>query len=187
MIVIRSAHPDEAAGIAGVHEASWKESYRGLLDGAYLDRLEKERLTPRWREHLMRRIQDHDEEIIVAVVGEEVIGFASVGACREPNSAWAGEVSMLYVLKEHRGLGVGRALMKAAADHLIRRAIFSCCVWVLRDNGAARDFYEALEGEPGGRKLDSVGGQIVPLVAYVWPDVAKLAERRSPTISLWRV
>ena len=46
-----------------------------------------------------------------------------------------------------------------------------------RDKGAARDFYEALKGEHAGRKVDSVGGQIVPLVGYWWRDLATLAER----------
>ena len=48
----------------------------------------------------------------------------------------------------------------------------------LRDNGAARDFYEALGGETQGRKADSVGGQIVQLAGYWWRDVAVLADRQ---------
>jgi hypothetical protein len=74
--------------------------------------------------------------------------------------------------------------MKAAGDHCIRRAMFSGGLWVLRDNGAARDFYEALQGEHAGRKVDSVGGQIVPLVGYFWRDMAILAERATPHVSI---
>jgi hypothetical protein len=76
--------------------------------------------------------------------------------------------------------------MKAAADHCIRRGMFSGGLWVLRDNGGARDFYEALKGEHAGRKVDSVGGQIVPLVGYWWRDLATLAERSTPAIPLGR-
>jgi len=177
MIHIRNARRTDAAGIAGVHERSWKEAYRGMLDGSYLESLSERRLTPRWRANLDRRSDDLDDAIYVACSGKEVIGFVAVGASREAFAPWEAEVSMLYVLKEHRGAGVGRALMKAAADHCIRRGMFSGGLWVLRDNGAARDFYEALKGEHAGRKVDSVGGQIVPLVGYWWRDLASVAER----------
>lgn len=184
MICIRTAELADAAALAEVHVLTWRDSYRGLLDGVYLERLNADRLTARWRANLLQRDRDRDEEVFVAEASGRVIGFSMIGATREASSLWDGEVWMIYVLKEHRGAGVGRALMKASADHLIRRGLFSCGLWVLRDNGAARDFYELLDGEPGGRKLDSVGGQIVPLVAYMWSDAAVLAERRAPEIRL---
>jgi ribosomal protein S18 acetylase RimI-like enzyme len=106
------------------------------------------------------------------------------GASRETFAPWEAEISMVYVLKEHRGAGVGRALMKTAADHCIRRAMFSGGLWVLRDNGPARDFYEALQGEHAGRKTDTVGGRVVPLVGYYWRDLAQLAERAVPRVAI---
>lgn len=184
MILIRTARRTDAPGIARVHERSWKEAYKGLLDGAYLESLTERRLVPRWRHNLDRRSEDLDEAILVAVSGQDVIGFCTAGSSREAFAPWEAEVSMVYVLKEHRGAGVGRALMKAAADHCIQRGMFSGGLWVLRDNGAARDFYEALKGEHAGRKVDSVGGQIVPLVGYWWRDLATLAERTAPHLSI---
>lgn len=186
MIHIRMARRADAVGIARVHERTWKEAYRGLLDSAYLDALSERRLLARWRANLDRRLEDFDEQVYVACAGREVIGFVTVGACREAFAPWEAEISMVYVLKEYRGSGVGRTLMKAAADHCIRRGMFSGGLWVLRDNGGARDFYEALKGEHAGRKVDSVGGQIVPLVGYWWRDLATLAERSTPAIPLGR-
>ncbi len=183
MIHIRNARRTDAAGISRVHERTWKEAYRGLLDSAYLDALSEKRLIARWRANLDRRQEDLDDQIMVAVANKEIIGFVMVGASREAFAPWEAEISMVYILKEHRGAGVGRALMKAAADHCIRRGMFSGGLWVLRDNGGARDFYEALKGEHAGRKVDSVGGQIVPLVGYWWRDIATLAERSVPAIS----
>jgi ribosomal protein S18 acetylase RimI-like enzyme len=182
MIHIRTAQRTDAAAIAHVHAATWKEAYRGLLDSQYLDNMGERRLTARWRTHLDRREQDRDEEVLVALVGREVVGFAAVSASREAFAPWDAEITMAYVLKEHRGSGIGRGLMKASADHCIRRGLFSGGLWVLRDNGAARDFYEALEGEPTGRKADSVGGQIVQLAGYWWRDLATLAERQVSVI-----
>ena len=39
MIHIRNARRTDAAGISRVHERTWKEAYKGLLDGAYLETL----------------------------------------------------------------------------------------------------------------------------------------------------
>ncbi len=154
MIVIRTARRPDAPGIARVHEATWKEAYKGLLDDSYLENLTERRLTPRWRSSLDRRAEDLDDQIYVAAAGKEIIGFVSVGASRETFAPWDAEIGMVYVLKEHRSVGVGRTLMKTAADHCIRRAMFSGGLWVLRDNGPARDFYEALQrrtcGPQGG-------------------------------------
>ncbi|MEQ1782383.1 MAG: GNAT family N-acetyltransferase [Hyphomonadaceae bacterium] len=182
MIHIRTAERADAAAIARVHATTWKEAYRGLLDSQFLDNMAERRMTSRWRTHLDRREQDLDEEVLVALIGREVVGFAAVSASREAFAPWEAEITMVYVLKEHRGAGVGRGLMKASADHCIRRGLFSGGLWVLRDNGGARDFYEALDGEPTGRKADSVGGQIVQLAGYWWRDLATLAERQVSVI-----
>ena len=177
MIHIRPAELSDAAGIARVHCLTWKEAYRGILDDTYLESLSQKRLTARWRATLEHRSQDLDEQVFVAMQGKAVIGFLTIGASREAFAPWESEIGMIYILKEHRGAGIGRVLMKAAADHSIRRGMFSCGLWVLRDNGGGRDFYEVLKGEPTGRKTDSVGGHLVQLVAYWWSEVATLADR----------
>jgi ribosomal protein S18 acetylase RimI-like enzyme len=184
MIMIRKARRVDAPGIARVHVRAWKDAYKGLLPPAYLDSLSEARLIPRWKSNLDHRDEDRDDEVFVATSGADVIGFLSVGATREPFAPWDAEITMVYVLKEHRSAGIGRHLMKAAADHSIRRAMFSGGLWVLRDNGAARDFYEALKGDHAGRKVDHVGGQPTPLVAYFWRDLAALAERALPHLPI---
>lgn len=184
MIVIRPARHSDAAGVAFVHQAAFKDAYHGLLDRKYLSDLNQKGLTPVWTRHLHECEDDLDQVIMVAASGPRIVGFVLAGRCREPQAPWQAEVFMVYVLKEQRGGGVGRTLMKAAADHYLRRGLFSCGVWVLRDNGPARDFYEALQGEPGGRKIDVVAGQPVPLVSYAWKDVAVLADRATPYISI---
>ena len=83
MIHIRTAERADAAAIAHVHATTWKEAYRGLLDSQFLDNMSERRLTSRWRTHLDRREQDLDEEVLVAQVGREVVGFAAMGASRE--------------------------------------------------------------------------------------------------------
>jgi len=165
--VIRAARADEAEAVVALIQRAFGE-YRGKLrpeSGALLE-------TPETLKAAMKT-----GTILLAERAGRILGCVSVR--RKDDCAYAGR---LAVEPMERGIGVGRALMKTAADHCIRRAMFSGGLWVLRDNGAARDFYEVLKGEHAGRKVDSVGGQIVPLVGYWWKDLATLAERTvSPT------
>ena len=70
MIHIRTARRTDAAGISRVHERTWKEAYKGLLDGSYLETLSERRLVPRWRSNLDRRSEDLDDAIYVAITGQ---------------------------------------------------------------------------------------------------------------------
>lgn len=184
MIVVRGARPGDVRGIAQVHAATWKDRYKGLLDPAYLASLSEARLLPHWRSAVEQLGRERDEAIFVATLRDRVIGFVSTGASRDAFSPWDAEVSMIYVLREYCGAGIGRALMKAAADHSIRRGLFTSGLWVLRDNAGARAFYESLGGELSGRKTETVGGVAAPLVCYSWRETSVLAERSPPQVYL---
>jgi ribosomal protein S18 acetylase RimI-like enzyme len=186
MFVIRGASPADARGIARVHATVWKDRYRGMLDAAYLNSLTEARLATGWRRTIEQLPGQLDEAILVAAVGSKIAGFVSVGASREAFCPWDAEISMIYVLREHARSGVGRALMKAAADHSIRRGMFSGGLWVLKANADARAFYQRLGGEVAGRKQDMVGGKPVALVGYAWRELAQLAERSPPQVIIGR-
>lgn len=180
MIVVRSARDSDASKIAQVHVNTWKEAYAGLLDSNFLDGMTVSRMTRHWRRAFDQKGADLDDAIYVAATDKDVVGFVTISACRDVFAPWEAEVTMLYILDEYRGAGIGRALMKTAADHALSRGMFSGGLWVLRDNLHARGFYEALGGDRCGRKMDTVGGRSVPLVGYSWSEIAALAERPLP-------
>lgn len=176
MLTVRAAGMLDAQSVARVHARTWKEAYRGLLDPAYLANLSEARLHARWRATLANLEADLDEAVFVAEKDGKVIGFVSCGACRETPALWDGEITMIYVLASERRSGVGRALMKAAAGHCIRRGLFTLGLWVLEANTAGRSFYQRLGGVETGRKTDSVGSKLVRLRGYGWDDIARLAQ-----------
>lgn len=180
MIVVRSVRPTDASQVARVHVDTWKEAYAGLLDSGFLDGMTAARMTRHWRRALDEKKRNLDDGVFVAATDREVVAFVTVSACRDVFAPWEAEITMLYVLDDYRGAGIGRALMKAAADHALSRGMFSGGLWVLRDNLHARGFYEALGGDRCGRKMDTVGGRSVPLVGYSWAEIAALAERSIP-------
>jgi GNAT superfamily N-acetyltransferase len=55
--------------------------------------------------------------------------------------------SLLYVLPQHHGRGLGRAMLHAAAKELVDRGLSSMIIWALRENAPSRRFYERMGGK----------------------------------------
>ena len=143
---------DEIRGKAFVHWKSWQESYRGIVDDGYLDRMtlaQCEEKAFRWRDNLF-----------VAKDGGRVVGFVGYGKARE--EADAGEVFAIYVLEEYQKRGVGYALMRRALSLLEGcRVVY---VWLLKDNEKARRFYERVGFRADGEEMDYTLGTPVRLI-----------------------
>lgn len=84
--VLRDAKPGDAAAIARVQAASWRETYPGLLPGSAIAARDVEERTRAWT-RILREGGDH----VVAEADGGVVGFASVGPSREPGLTFEGE------------------------------------------------------------------------------------------------
>lgn len=140
---------DEIRGKAFVHWKSWQESYRGMVDQGYLDRMtlaQTEEKAFRWRDNLL-----------VAKDGERVVGFVGYGPASGEEGS--GEIFALYVLEEYQRRGIGYALMREALSRL-----GSCRVvvlWAFKDNARALRFYERVGFLPdGGEKEITLGAPV---------------------------
>lgn len=180
MIHIREARRDDARGIATVHVASWRTTYRGIVPDAFLAQLSVEQRTQRWMETLAAGV----ESIYVAEEGStgggkgtgggHIVGFASGGAQRDSDIPdYDGELYAVYILQEYQGHGVGRRLLRAVAEDLAKRGYNALLVWVLADN-SSRAFYERLGGQFVREKPITIGGAALSEVAYGWPEIHTL-------------
>jgi ribosomal protein S18 acetylase RimI-like enzyme len=191
-IGIRRAQAGDAAAIAVVHVAAWRETYAGLVPERMLSALSVEERTSRWHRILTAPDRSRESAAFVAVdAAQDVVGFGSCG--RQPLAdlvagGFAGEFSALYVLAAHQRRGLGRRLMALMAEDLMAREVHGAALWVLRDNEPARRFYEALGAKVVGRRIETVGEHVrgerrvqgddeLHEVAYGWPDLAVLAQR----------
>jgi ribosomal protein S18 acetylase RimI-like enzyme len=166
---IRRAGPADAEGITRVHIESWRSSYRGLLPGDYLEGLDFEERLEGWREGLSRP----GAAVFVAVEpeGGRIVGLCAVGRNRavpESLPGYRGELYAIYLLEEVKRRGVGRALFQRGTDWLREQGLAPFVLWVLKDNTAARGFYERLGGRLGGEQSIEIAGRAWPEVAYVW-------------------
>jgi ribosomal protein S18 acetylase RimI-like enzyme len=169
--MVRPATLDDAAEIARVHVDTWRSAYRGLLADDFLASLSEVNYTERWR----RVISEGTSRVFVVEAGRRppgesggIAGFASGGRERAGEAGFAGELYALYVLEGAQRLGHGRELVRAVAGALRELHLADMIVWVLRDNSAARAFYERLGGVYVRAQPITIGTTTLEEVSYGW-------------------
>ena len=128
--LIRDMLPEDIDGKGIVHFRSWQESYRGIVDEDYLERMSEDKC---------KEMAHHwPQNTAVAVVDGRVVGFG----CWYPyqSDSTAAELGALYVLEEYKGKGLGRKL----TDYCLKKVsgYQKAILWVLEENHRAIAFYE---------------------------------------------
>ncbi|KKI92035.1 GCN5 family acetyltransferase [Bacillus sp. SA1-12] len=167
---IRKASKEDIKVVSRVYVDSWKNTYRGLVPDEYLDTLSYEEAETKW----IAFLNNESEPFIFIAINDDgkMIGFASGQRIDEEN--FDGELYSLYLLKEARGLGIGRLLVSATAKHLIEKGIYSMMVWVMKQNKSGLGFYERMGGKEYTNRTSMFGGTTVEDVAYGWKDLSEL-------------
>jgi ribosomal protein S18 acetylase RimI-like enzyme len=143
--VVFPAGPADAEALAAAHVASWRQTYRGLLPDAYLARMSEAAHARRFAHQLLHPGPD---EVTLAVADRwGLVGYAQGGPSRRGAPGEA-EVATLYLVRAAQNRGLGGKLLGDTARALAVRGATSLVISVLRDNFAARGFYEHLGGAP---------------------------------------
>jgi len=179
-IEFRKATPRDAVAIGGLHVASWRETYAGLLPGELLDALSAEARAAMWSEVLSDPVTYAGTAVFVADSAGTIVGFGACGGQRDAVLARRGfhaEVGAFYILRSHQRQGLGRSLMNLMARHLLGHGWTAATLWVLRENGPARQFYEKLGGAIIGEREENQFGVSLSEVAYGWTDLSSVVRQ----------
>lgn len=176
--MIRPATQADVPAIAAVHVQAWAETYGALLGpDAAAFRTPDQRIA-QWAEWLDPG--SGSVAFVACDAGGAVRGFAGAGRVREPGLAVDGEISPIYLLRRAQGQGLGRALMGAAARHLMAGGARSGGLRVMDVNEAARAFYRRIGGqEVHDDRTFTFAGRLIHDIAVVWPDLAVLSRDQS--------
>ncbi|MER6195314.1 GNAT family N-acetyltransferase [Streptomyces cyaneofuscatus] len=166
---IRDMRIEDCEAVATVRVRCWQHAYRGLLPQPYLDGMDIAEETG------LRRRYFEERGEAVNVVAERPDGLVTGWACTGPHRAEGRplpgcELYAIYVLPEHIGTGTGRALLAELTARAVAAGHPRMALWVLRENAAARRFYErAGFGPDGAEDRFRAGGVLVTEVRYVRP------------------
>lgn len=165
--MVRAAVIGDAEAIARVHVATWRTTYRGILPDDFLASLTEAHYADRWR----RGIGDGTSRVFVAEDTSGVVGFASGGRERAGEDSFGGELYALYVDDRAQRQGHGRELVRAVVGGLRGMGLTDMIIWVLRDNAAARAFYERLGGTYVRTQPITIGPTLLHEVSYGWRNL----------------
>jgi ribosomal protein S18 acetylase RimI-like enzyme len=165
-IDIRSATEADAATIAAIHAASWRDAYTHILALEFLSGgIEAGR-----RDVWSKRLRDRPPTQPVNVAFDST-GAAQAFVCAyfDFDPIWGSLMDNLHVRPLARGQGIGEQLFRTVAGQLSTRG--SCSglhLWVFEANVAGLRFYERL----GGRVVETARGKTVLRVH--WPTIAQI-------------
>jgi ribosomal protein S18 acetylase RimI-like enzyme len=163
-VEIRLASVDDAPALARVHVDAWQAAYRGLVPDSFL-----RRFTYEWRKKRFRQsLAAHAEETYAVEVGGEIVGLLTVGTARDADldARRTGEIWGIYLAPAYWRRGIGRRLVAEAERMLRSRGYDEAVLWVLADNGQARQFYKAVGFTFDGQSKEIDLGKRLKAVRY---------------------
>jgi len=178
-VTVRRATVDDAALIAQVRIDSWRAAYRGMIPDAYLDGMKVEDSTRMWT-----RVLDAASDAACTFVAEvegELVGFAAGITLAERKLDFDAELTALYVLPSAQRAGIGRRLLTEVAATLGAAGAPNMLVWVLAQNGKARDFFVHLDARLLAEQTFKWDELDLIEVAYGWRDIQSIG--RITTVS----
>ncbi|REJ08217.1 GNAT family N-acetyltransferase [Microbacterium bovistercoris] len=133
---VRPARPADAAGMAEMHVASWRETYRGLMRDEVLD----DPGLVAWRERFWTAALTDPRYgsnlVAVAELDGAIVGVAMSGPPLDEDATWPRQLYVLYLLAAVQGSGAGAALLDAVLPPGIAAGL-----WVADPNPRAQAFY----------------------------------------------
>lgn len=165
--LIRDATLADAATIAGLHLASWRSVYRGILPDAYLDGpAEAERLA-HWKAVLA---EPRAGDLVL------LLGHAGFAAVRGRADGLGALLDNLHVDPARRGGGIGTVLLAEVARRLVAAGESALHLWVLEGNERAVAFYSRLGAAIEGGRPGVMFGTQVHSTLLVFRDLVALAQ-----------
>lgn len=168
----RDATAADLERVTDIKVRNWADTYGSLLEpavlGPFLDRDAQ-------LGELRGKLAEPGTLLLVAEDGSGgIAGFALAYLDYEPEP-W---LESLHVLRELRGSGIGRLLMRCTAERVVARGHSSMRLGVISGNVAAARFYEGLGATMIG--LEPVNwAEGVEHEVYRWADLSSLTQRKS--------
>jgi GNAT superfamily N-acetyltransferase len=163
-VSLRPATEADLMGVGALHQRSRVAAYGSFLPPEALAEPTPEAMGQYWVERLTWERADH--RMTVAERDGRLVGFSYLGPDDAGDPA-TGLLNAIHLEPDERGRGTGRALMVDSLDAMRARGWSRAALWVLRENVAARRFYERGGWSFTGRQRDDhIGSALAPQLRY---------------------
>jgi GNAT superfamily N-acetyltransferase len=156
---VRLATVKDAAAVARVQADSWQQTFGGSLPPVVLDQLRGPEAVTQWEQAVLDPPTPR-HRLLVALSGDDVVGFAALGPSSDPDADPGAEAELLAigVLPDRARQGHGSRLVNASVDHLRGDGFATAYVWVTPTD-SLRPFLESAGWAADGarRSLDLHG------------------------------
>ena len=150
--VIRKNEFKDQAQMAKIKVDGWKNAYDTIISSSYLKTLNYEEQTKRYE----ASFEEYQDLVLVAVRGEEVLGYACYNTTPNEDD-FQSELVSLYIKPSEIGRGIGTSLFTETCKELRDLDKNNMIVWCLSDNQNAIRFYEKMGGKNVKTKETKIG------------------------------
>ena len=156
-IQVRFATQQDASAVAALHLNACRMAYAGQVPDEHWAATPMAKRVTYWKE----AIEYGEPQVMVAVDGQEIVGFVGFDRSRDPKSKnTMGEIWAIYADPDRLGEGVGLALWDAAREGLIDEDCTDVSIWLPLANERAMQFFTnaGFKREMPSAKTVSIGG-----------------------------
>lgn len=175
-LAIRDARASDAAELARLHVAVWRETYRELAPAQAFAALDEARRLAFWQDKFTdpapRQIA------LLAEIDGQLVGFTLASESNNPQFGGMAEIKLLYVDSQYARQGIGRYLLAEITQRLQKHGFTGVGLGVVAGNTPAINFYTALGGKEAGRYTDSGPLWLSDNIIYAWQDINTLLPAR---------
>ena len=161
---IELLNTDNAYDYAFVNSRAWLESYKGIVDDEYLEKINTDESIIELSEVLKRKIiKDPNTHFLLKIDGKPM-GVFHVRKPKYEDYQDCGELGALYLLNEAKGQGYGKILFERAKEEL-------------KKMGYNKMVIGCLEANPSNGFYKHMGGKLVKKIPFIVKNYGqKLAE-----------
>ena len=168
--LIRPAVEPDTTAMVKVNVDTLRATYPDFYPAELLAARNYETVEASWRHVLWASTETENYAFVAETATRQIVGVLICGPAAPAEEEFQGEIFSLFVLPAYHCQGLGKKLVRAAAMKLFSLDIPTMIVWVLAAN-PARQFYQAVGGQPVREKEVQRGPFRMKEIGYGWPDI----------------
>ena len=124
---------------AMINTQSWIESYKGIIDEEFLDKIGTDEEINKMTDNLIKNMNDTSKRFLLKV-DEDYVGLFRIRKTKYVGFDEYGELGALYLLTKAKGHGYGKIMFDYAKNELKKQGYNKMIIGCLDDN-PSNDFY----------------------------------------------